>query len=72
MGELVGLYEKVAALGFPFMLSVALVGSRLKVWYWGWWVEELRATLPEPPPRLGYRERGHDVRPATRRLPAFP
>jgi len=43
MNELAALYEKIAALGLPFVLFLALVGNRLRVYYWGWRVDELIA-----------------------------
>lgn len=41
--SLASAYSRISALGFPFMLFLALVGSYLEVYYWGKPVKAERA-----------------------------
>lgn len=39
--DLQAIYSVISALGFPFMLFIALAGTKLRVWYWAWYVLDL-------------------------------
>lgn len=47
MDEALSIYNKVAAAGFPFMLFLALVGSRVGFFYWSREYEALKAEKEE-------------------------
>ncbi len=40
MDNLLGLASQVANIGFPTLLVLIILGSRAKVWVWGWQLED--------------------------------
>jgi hypothetical protein len=38
--SLLELADKITNIGFPTLLVLILIGSRMKVWVWGWQLED--------------------------------